>query len=156
MTNLLEIVFEGINKGYIIQTLIRLISDAKCIVGVECTENTELMYDGKLNMKALESALNFNGDVSILIKLQDMKAGNAILPSVLLRLVKYDDQFDIDFNFDASELKNLEVTLLMKYLHIYAKEIARDFNIENFFGGMEPASDKSTRYFTNQIVGSLR
>lgn len=155
MTNLFEVVFEGVNKTYVVQILTRLISDAKRIIGVECTEDIALMGEGQLDIEALESVLNFNGDVSILIKLQEMKAGNAILPSVLLRLVKYDDQFDVDFNFDADELKNMNVALLMRHLHSYAQEVAGECNVGNFFGGMEPASDKSTRYFTNQITGPL-
>lgn len=155
MTNLFEVVFERVNKTYVVQILIRLISDAKRIVGVECTEDIALMDDGQLNMESLESVLSFNGDVSILIELDDMKAGNAILPSVLLRLVKYDDQFDVDFNFDADELKNMDVALLMTYLHSYVKDVAKECNVGHFFGGMEPASDKSTRYFTNQVAGPL-
>ena len=155
MTNIFEVVFERVDKCHVVQVLTRIISGAKCIISVECTENIVLMNEGHLNIKGFESILNFNGDVSILIRLEDMKAGNVTLPSVLLRLVKYNELFDVDFNFDVDELKNTNAALVMSQLHGYAKQISGNFNVWNFFGGMEPAADKNTRYFTNQIVGPL-
>jgi hypothetical protein len=155
MKDLFEVVFEGVNKTCVIQLLIHLISGARCVSDVTCTEELEWIGDGHINRKALEAAINFNVDICVLIKLEDMMIDNVVLPLVLLRLVKYGDKFDVDFSFDANKIKNVNSTLLIKYLHSYAKAIAGDFSVANFFGGMEPASDPRTRRFTNQTAGPL-
>lgn len=153
MENLFEVVFESVSKDRVVQLLIHLISCASQSIEIECTENIALMVNGRLSVEGLESVLHFNGDLCVLIRLQQMKAGSVVLPKVLLRLVKYGDSYDVDFNFDLSEPKN--VPLSMKYLHMFAIEIAKDFEAKNIFGGMEPASDDNTRYFTNQKAGPL-
>jgi hypothetical protein len=155
MKNLFEVVFEGVNKNYVVRILNRLISSAKHIIDVDCSEDIVMIRNGIIDMEALQSVLNFNGSVSIFIKLQSVEAGNVILPFVLLRLVKYGDQFDVDFNFNSDEISNMDVASLMKYMHRYATDVARESEVKHFFGGMEPASDKGTRYFTDQIYGPL-
>jgi predicted CopG family antitoxin len=148
MANLLEVVFEGICKNDVVQLLLRLVPNIENIVNVQCTEDIELLGEQGLNIKSLGSTLNIDGNLSVLIELKNMKAGELSLCDVLLRIVKYEGAFDIDFNFDIGKQKNKDVVLVMKSLHNFAKDIAADFKISNFFGGIEPASDKSSRYFS--------
>lgn len=153
MSSLFEVVFENIIKSRVIQLLLFLISCAERVNDVQSSEDIKLFTSGELDEKALESVLNFKGDISVLINLGNMNLGGLVLPRILLRLVKYDDKFDIDFNFDTNELQNMGMTSLVKELHNRAKYIARDYEVATFFGGMEPASDVDTRYFTNGNMG---
>jgi hypothetical protein len=114
-----------------------------------------LVIADELDVKALDSILSFHGDVTVIINLDDMKVGGLILPKVLLRLVKYGERYNIDFNFDSNELENVSMVSLATEFHDHTKEIARNNGVDNFFGGMEPASDEDTRYFTNNDLGPL-
>lgn len=155
MTNLFEVVFENLVKSSAIRLLLLLISCAERVINVQCSDDIKLPDFGDFDRKTLESVLSFEGDISVFINLDGMSFGSLVLPKVLLRLVKYNDKFDIDFNFDVNELKNTGMTNLAKNLHSHTKDIAREYEIATFFGGMEPASDVDTRYFTNGSMERL-
>ncbi|MCL1126249.1 hypothetical protein [Shewanella surugensis] len=155
MSSLLEVVFENVLKTKVIQLLMLLVSTSRRIINIQCSENIELMNEDKLDMNLLSNLLNFDGDISALISLNGMNIGSITLPNVLLRLVKYGDHYDIDFNFDSKEVDNIDMTALVVELHHHAKEIARDHSMAEYFCGMEPASDEDTRYFTNETLGPL-
>ncbi len=38
----------------------------------------------------------------------------------------------------------------------FSKEVAKEFEFGNCYFGMEPASDESTRFFTNDVLGPLK
>ena len=155
MASLFEVVFENIVKSGVIQLLLFLISCAERVINIQCSENVELSTSGELDEKFLESVLNYDGDISVVINLGNVNFGSLVLPKVLLRLVKYDNQFDIDFNFDTNDLQNMGMTDLAKELHTHTKYIAKEYEVATFFGGIEPASDVDTRYFTNGNKGRL-
>lgn len=155
MKNLLEVVFESIDKSSVIPVLNKLCFDTKQIISAECNENFELMKDGHLNLNVLETVLNFNENITVFLKIKSMIIEDVPLSSVLLRIVKYDDQFDIDFSFDANEIQSIDIVSLMKRIHSFSKNISEEFRIANFFGGVEPASDETTRYFTRNVLGPM-
>lgn len=155
MSSFFEVVFENVFKRNVGRLLLLLIAGAGRIVNVQCSEDIRLIDSGELDASALNSLLNFQGDVTLSINLSDLKFGGVIIPNALLRLVKYGELYDIDFNFDPDEFKDVARMSLVKQLHDHAKEVAIDSEIDTFFGGMEPASDKDTRYFTNDDFGPL-
>lgn len=91
----------------------------------------------------------------MIIKLSNLNIAGCIIPSVLLRLVKYEDQYDIDFNFDESDIADVGAAALMKKLHGYISELGKGYQVRDWFGGIEPASDEDTRYFTGSELGPL-
>ncbi len=156
MSNLLEVVFENVSKVNVSQLLLCLVYSAKCIISADTSEDIELLDEGKLNKPAVESLISFSGDVTALIQLEEMKVDGIVLPLVLLRLVKYNDLYDIDFNFDCAELKHIDMSKLIKALHMSTSSLAKENDVKNWFAGMEPASDENTRYFTNNELGYLK
>jgi hypothetical protein len=155
VTNLIEVVFENIDKSCVMQLLALLILSAKNVTGIQCSEGIELFVNGNTSDEEFNRLLNFDGDISALINLQAMKVGDITLPNVLLRLVKYGDLYDIDFNFDSNELGSINMMQLLTELHRYAKGIALKYSVESIYAGMEPASDEDTRYFTDNEIGPL-
>lgn len=155
MSSSLEVVFENVLKSKVIQLLMLLITSSERIIRVQCSEDISLMNERGLDVDSFRSLLGFDGDVSVLLNLNDMKIGSVILPNVLLRLVKYSECYDIDFNFDLEEVENVDMTALVAELHNHAKGVAKNHSMACFFCGMEPASDEDTRYFTNECLGPL-
>lgn len=155
MSSLLEIVFENVVESNVTRILMLLIARAEKIVNVQCSEDISLIVASDLDPTALDSVLSFQGSVTVLINLDDVKVGGIILPKVLLRLVKYGEQYDIDFNFDPNDLENLDMLTLVTELHYHAKKIAIEHDVKTFFGGIEPAVDEGTRYFTNDALGPV-
>lgn len=154
MSNLFEVVFESVPKNNVLEFLSYLIPEPRIIVNYQFSEKNQLINTNEY-AEALRYFLNFYGDISIIINLDHIKIDDLILPEILLRLVKYGQQYDIDYNFDLNLIKDTPIPDLVKKIHNHTKNIAKDNGISNFFGGMEPASDESTRYFTNNNLGPL-
>lgn len=155
MPSLLEVVFENVVENNVTRFLMLLIAGAEKIVNVQCSEDIRLIVASDIDATALDSVLSFQGSVTVLINLDDVKVGSIIVPKLLLRLVKYGEQYDIDLNFDPNDLENLDMLTLVTELHDHARKIASEHDVKTFFGGIEPAVDEATRYFTNDELGPV-
>ncbi len=155
MTNLIEVVFENVAKNCVIKLLSLLILSSEKVLGVDCSENIAVFEGSEISDKEVEEFLSFDGDVTVFVNIGAMRLESLVLPKVQLRLLKYANQYDIDFNFDSNELDGISTTILIKQLHACVKKLAMNCNVSSFFGGMEPASDEDTRYFTNEELGPL-
>lgn len=155
MANLIEVVFENVGKNCVLQLLKLLITSLENIISIECTENPSLFREGQIFEEDINPFLDFEGDITVLIKIRSIDLSNIILPNVQLRLLKYEGQYDVEFNFDFNELENTATTTLVKELHAHAKCISLECGVSDFCCGMEPASDEDTRYFTNDELGPL-
>ncbi len=155
MSELVEVVFENVQKAEVLSLLMQLVSSSGKIIDVHCSEDFNLMDANELDLNSLRSFLDFDGDACALIRLDIMGVGNIALPNILVRLNKYSDNYDIDFNFDLEGVENIEMPALLSELHNHASGIAEHHGLVDFFCGMEPASDEDTRYFTNEKMGPL-
>jgi hypothetical protein len=155
MSELLEVVFEGVLKENVIPLYLSLIGNPDTIVGVQCSEQIPGLLDNEIDENDLEAALGFPRDFVMLVKLNYIDLNGLSLPKVLLRIVKYGEMYDIDFNFEFENLKNLDAATSFASLHVYCKKLAENFKVSKLFCGIEPASDEDTRYFTNDNIGPL-
>lgn len=155
MSDLLEVVLENILRSKVCQLLAFLLGHAGQIIEIQCSEPIDISSETDISEDEIESFINLNDDASLIIKLNNLNVAGIIIPSVLLRLVKYDDQYDIDFNFDESDIAGVGTTGLMKKLHVYISDLGKNYQVADWFGGLEPASDEETRYFTNSEFGPL-
>jgi hypothetical protein len=147
--NLYEVVFESVDRNSLLGLLTAIVANSDQIMNINCTNNIVEPTILQIRSGDLIDFLQVAGDACIFIKLLNVGIGRAMLPSVMVRCVKYEQQFDLDFSFELDDSDDIKAVTLMKKLHDGVVELAKDVNIESFFGGMEPASDKETRYFTN-------
>ena len=139
MSDLYEVVFEDVPKRSTIPLLMSLIKDSHEILNVECSEDFRVFDGTALNIEGLNSVLDFKGSVCTIISLDEMRWGDLAMQKVLIRVVKYDEQYDIDFTFYFGDAKNLSSDL--KRLHENAKRIAADHSVAACMSGLEPASN---------------
>lgn len=77
----------------------------------------------------IEFFMRFPGDATLMIEASDLTMPSSDIPSVLLRLLKYDDQFAIDFNFDESDVAGLSAVTLMKHLRAYTSKLGKNMKM---------------------------
>jgi len=155
MAELLEVVLENIPRSKICQLLMLLLRQAGPITEIQCSAAIKLSSETNISEDEVKRFLDLPDDASITIKLSSLNIVGCIISSVLLRLVKYGDQYDIDFNFDESDVTCMDTTALMKQLHKYISELGKKYKVGDWFGGIEPASDEDTRYFSGNRFGPL-
>ena len=91
MADLLEVVLENIPRSKICQLLMLLLGQAGQIIEIQCSEAIKFSSETNLSEGEVESFLNLPDDASLMIKLSSLNIAGFIIPSVLLRLVKYGD-----------------------------------------------------------------
>lgn len=155
MADLLEVVLEGVARSKVYQVLIEVLSKAGRIMEVQCTEEIPLPNDGTISEEDVKIFLSLSDDASLMIKLDKIEVEGIVIPSVFLRVVKYSDKLDIDFNFNERDVVGAGTVKLMEKLHDTMTAISDSYNVDNWYGGIEPASDQDTRYFTRKESGPL-
>ena len=156
MTNLIEIVFEQVSKSCIVQLFCMLINCSEKVKNLQCSEEQfELIDANDLSEDALTKLTLFNGDLSLIINVTALNLDDIMLPNIQLRLIKYGNDYDVDLNFDFNELRDIDTITLINRLHKNTQKLASKFEVTCFYGGMEPASDEDTRYFTDDEIGPL-
>ncbi len=150
MSELFEIVLENIPKLKVCSVYLNLLKEAGEIEELQCSERLCSASPKNISKRLVKSFLDLPCDATLTVKLNYLTMNEYDIPSVLLRLVKYGDKFDIDFNFDESAVNDFGVEVLMKKMHAKISKMAKQHNINNWFGGMEPACDTETRFFTKE------
>ncbi|QJQ19906.1 hypothetical protein HG549_08155 [Pseudomonas sp. SK] len=107
-----------------------------------------------INKSLIDAVVAAEGEVCLTEQLHGFKVLEAIrLPLVLMRVIKYEGKFDIDLSFD--EVPSFDIDQIMFAMQEYAVALSRKFNIKEFYGGLEPAADIDTRYFTGNASGPV-
>ena len=154
MAEFVEVVFEKAAEKRIFQLLTLLINNSGQVMDWECSENIILFEEGRLSEAALNKIFDFGGDIGLSINVHSMRLDRVILPEVMIRLVKYGNEYDVEFSFDRDGVESFDP--LIADLHAFAMEVGANFDMAAYYAGMEPASDEETRYFTNNELGPLK
>lgn len=155
MADLLEVVFEGVSKDEAMGLFMALLSGSLNISVVSCPEDIKLTDGIKLNKSVLNSLVNIE-DLALLINADTLKLEHINLSKVLIRLTKYERLFDIDFNIDIENCRNINKKTFIRELQNEVSKLADNHQVTSYFAGMEPAVDKNTRYFTGNVIGPLQ
>ena len=153
MTELIEVVFEEVDKTSILDLFVDIVSMAEEIQSVQCfPDETTPALDIHLNQQALSAMLNSSESVTILVMLSNIRSENILIPNPQVRFEKYGNCYECSFNFNFHDLEEQNRTRFSgwtKDLHQMAIKLSSKYHIKNFFGGLDPASDKETRFFTD-------
>ncbi len=156
MEELIEVVLEDVPYGDLSSVVMYLVKDYKNVVDVQCSEHLST----PLNCQNIEGVVvdftKIEEGAALILRLNSLDVAGEMVPSVLLRVVKYEEKYDVDFNFRESDLKQIEKFCFIEKLKIFISEVAKKYKIPSFFCGVEPASDEDTRYFTGQHLGPIK
>jgi len=153
MNNSFEVVFEKVPPQKIGELVSELLSHAG---ETECIEFSEENAGGDsraFTPDELADKLSTGPDLTAMIRVRRFNTSAAIIDLVLMRAIKYDNIIDLEISFDIDD--GGKSTEIMQALHQYALGIASSFSTGDVYGGMEPARDCATRYFTNSKSGPL-
>lgn len=99
------------------------------------------------------SADDFPCSSCMIQTINGFRLGSAVyIPTLLIRVFKFDETISIDFSFDM-DWSNVAVAMPM--LHRHFQQLKLLSGARTVFGGMEPAQDQDTRFFTDDARGPL-
>jgi hypothetical protein len=122
---------------------------------------TELVFEGLSESTALQLAQEVLGRAVVLptadegvvdVGLPRLEVDErTALQKVRVRILRYDDQFDVEVNFVPRDTESASPEAMMDSLHRYAMRLSQRHHIGSYYAGIEPASDKETRFFTGTV-----
>jgi hypothetical protein len=137
MGQLVEIVFEALSFKQL-KNVCKDISQKEDVL-----EGNLNNFENNLEANCIDiplGRLSFNSDV--------------IIDNVHLRLLNYEKQkFDVEINFNLEDIINTSTMRIETVLFNYSLGIANRNGIDNYFAGIDPASDEVTRFFTGKKLG---
>ena len=124
---------------------------------------TELVFEGLSGSTALQLAEEVLGrpvvlpaanEVLVDVELPRLELDEqTALKKVHVRILTYDDQFDVEVNFIPRDAEGASLEAVMDALHRYAIRLSERHDVGSYYAGIEPASDEATRFFTGVLRG---
>lgn len=153
MGHLIETVFEDIDLVQVGALFRLLISDAEPMVHVRSDISGDIPASG-FDAGELEEELSKGDNVCILINANSLRIASGVVENVLIRVMKYGQHYDVDFNFDIDEVRSDREGLIAS-LHRYAAGLASRSGARRYYAGLEPAADHAHRFFTGDQLGPV-
>ena len=151
MTDLYEIVFENVSKKNLSQ-LLDVIFFPKILT---VTFNSKDITEYWSTCSSLNHLSKMENSDFIFLKLRNFIANNLEINPCIVRILKYNDKFDINLIFEESDVLINDNRSIASILRNFAQTIATEYEIQIFYGGLEPACDHDTRYFSGAELGPL-
>lgn len=155
MSDIYEVVIQGVLEDDLFTLLKILESDAKMVSGVSVSEDVDLSKGKTCIDKSLVGMIvAYDGSICVSEKIYGFNILELIeLQEVFVRVLKYENYFDVELSF--SDSNEIDIANVMRNIQQYIIGLSKNITFEEFYGGMEPAADFETRYFTNKTLGPL-
>ena len=143
-TGLIEVVLENVRKKDVANLLIEIVSVADDLAEVLGAVGEMPIAKMELDKRTICAAIDLPEDILLLVIMGKLQFGSTSIKDPLLRLVKYEDKYDIDFSFEGDELSNADL------LGIYeaAIQLTTKYYFRSIYLGLEPATDTEGRFYT--------
>ncbi|QXI42069.1 hypothetical protein HU734_017605 [Pseudomonas wayambapalatensis] len=149
-----EVVLQQVAVRDLLGLLGFLEASSRELMGLVSSESFINVGGGDINKALIEEVIAYKGDVCLAGRLYEFLVSPTIsLPCVLLRVVKYSEGVDVELSFN--EVPFLNADCVMRAMRDYSDDLSNRFEFSQFYGGLEPAVDVNTRYFTGNSFGPL-
>lgn len=151
MGELIEIIFEDVEKHALASFVMELTGYGKAVKDYRVLSEYERNVE--TDWQDCRSVLNIIEEItggSLFVNLVSLSMEDITLSPCALRVIQYDDRFDLEISFDSENAHLCEYMLCR-----FAAKMAERYHISNFYAGIEPASDQETRIFTCDKPGPL-
>ncbi|WP_223494563.1 hypothetical protein [Stenotrophomonas indicatrix] len=149
MSDAYEVVMEGVPLDGVLAVLARIWRSSD---SVSVPEVDGMPVDVEMWIDAGPGSACADGDSCLVQTLQGFNVGNVHLPFLLLRVLRYDGLMDVEVSFDADRAEVLAAMDELQKLFLYIKGVV---GARTVIGGMEPAKDEETRFFTDEFPGPM-
>lgn len=149
--HLIEIIFRDVPNNKIGALLKDLSSNGQKIVNYNFTCDCPKV-DWNIET-SIERAFLEKANFGVFINLKELIRGNVCLPNCGIAIYKKENTINLEINFQVIDLENIPIKNLTKNLMELAKSIGVQYQIDDYFCGIEPAEETKTRLFTNEQLG---
>lgn len=151
MSELIEIVFEDVKKHALTSFVAELSDYGRAVKDYRLlSEHGENVKTDWQDYASVLNIIEKITDGSLFVNLISLDMGEITLSGCALRVIRYDDRFDLEISFDSEDAPLYEYMVPR-----FASEMAERYQVENFYAGIEPAADEETRLFTRDKPGPL-
>ncbi|CAK14032.1 hypothetical protein [Pseudomonas entomophila] len=154
MSESYEVVLQQVAKSDLRVLLECIEMESQALSGLAVSEELGGDVSAGINKNLIDAFFAHQGDVCLMERLHEFNVSGTIrLPLVFLRVIKYKGEVDVELSFN--DAPSFDIDRVMLAMQGYADELSKKFHINEFYGGLEPAADTDTRYFTGNTLGPL-
>lgn len=152
MSESYEVVLQQVAVGDLYVLLKLIETESQELSGLAVSEDLGGIDPAGINKNLVDAFFAYEGDVCLTERLHEFKVSETVcLPLVLLRVIKYKGEVDVELSFN--EISSLDIGRIMLAMRGYACALSKKFDIKEYYGGLEPAADIDTRFFTGNALG---
>ena len=95
------------------------------------------------------------GDAAVVLSPISMVTDAIHLETGAVRILRYGQDYDVEFTWELDEGGSTPIEDMITAVHRAAVAVAKEHDVKYYYGGLEPARDENTRFFTETIRGPL-
>lgn len=150
MKESIEILFDECRFNDIKKYIFECIENANL---VKCNGFTDNVPYGEFTSSSILTYLEKeNEHGNAYFQFTDFEMSGLTIPYIVLCVMKYDNLFRLEFNFDLEFLMKMKNVI---QLQLWTQVIREKIGAKSYVCGLEPASYEQTRFFTNNTIGPL-
>lgn len=153
MHGLLEFVFEGISPDQLARVVIDSVGQEEN-VGDATQDGSALPPDAVLDPGYLTGIASTGESAGCSINLRSLRMDGKLVQRATLQVIHYDGKNDLSVLLASTDCLNADLSSAEEFYQ-WAKSVSERYEIENFYGGLEPAFDGSTQLYSKGRIGPV-
>lgn len=150
---LTEIVFKNVRIKKIPSAIRKITSDGENVLNYSITcESEEIDWSSE---EFISNLFTTNQKFELLVNLRELKTKNYTIPKCGFSIYRYETSTDLELDFQLADLKDSNIDHLAEDLMEFSTSLARQYRINEYYCGIEPAQDLETRLFTKDKLGPI-
>lgn len=155
MNGLLEFVFENVPALKVAPCVLNLIGHEGNVKNVTRDGDELLPISDIVDAEFWRRLALQEEDVAILLNIEEVEIGARLIKGATLQVIHYGDLNDLVVVLSSEDCRKGGM-VRSEDMYEWAKSVANVFEVANFFGGLEPASDEKTQLFLASGVGVIQ
>ena len=150
VSEIIEIVFEGIQLEKTVKFLARILSNSTLIDKNIATDLSDINLQSE---KKMFTSINQSSEGSFGFYFSNFYLKDILLSRVGFQIIKYNNVYDLNLSIEEKEIREKISILDLQERVAY---LAEELKATNYYCGYEPAMDEETRIFTGVSFGPLK
>lgn len=153
MDGLLEIVFENVSRQHLVDIIISIIGREDNLIEAR-QDGSPVNFDDIFDASYWGRIATASEEISCTFNSRYLNILNKNIRDITTRVVHYGSLNDVSVLFSSHDCKYAGFFAAEDFFQ-WASEISKKYEVDNFFGGLDPASDENTQLFSRDGVGPI-
>ncbi len=153
MNGLLEFLFEGVPPKGLASMVLDLICEGTNVVEATC-RGIDIPPTSVMDPAFWNELGHFDDDTTCHVNLRTIRIGEKSIAQATIMIVFYGEINDVSVLLSTTDCRQADL-LASEKIYRWARAISEKYDVDNFCGGLDSASDEDTQMYSQSGVSAV-